>query len=124
MRGWGTTRRALYEQLDSPALRPLARHTPYEYAERKRCQVNLDYHIEIEKHFYSGPSRLLREQVDVRVTTKTVEIVHRGKLVAAHARSQSPCRPTTVPEHMPSSHRRYRDWAHERILLEASGSRH
>jgi len=28
--------------------------------------------------------------------------------------------PTTIPEHMPSSHRRYRDWTHERIRCEAA----
>jgi hypothetical protein len=46
MRGWGTSRRALFEQLDKPALRslpPLA----YEYAEWKRCRVGLNYHVEI-----------------------------------------------------------------------------
>ena len=119
MRGWGTTRRALYEQLDRPALRELP-PTPYEYATWKRCRVNLDYHVEIEKHFYSVPSRLLREEVEARITVKTVEIFHRGKLVAAHARSLRPYRPTTVAEHMPSSHRRYRDWTHERIHREAA----
>jgi transposase len=119
MRGWGTTRRALYEQLDRPALGPLP-PTPYEYADWKLCRVNIDYHVEIERHFYSVPFRLLREQVDARITAKTVEIFHRGKLVAAHARSQRPYRPTTVAEHMPSSHRRYRDWTHERIQREAA----
>jgi transposase len=100
MRGWGTTRRALYEQLDQPALGPLP-PTPYEYADWKLCRVNLDYHVEIEKHFYSVPFRLLREQVDARITAKTVEIFHRGKLVAAHVRSQRPYRPTTVAEPCP-----------------------
>src|SRR5271155_5363398 len=119
MRGWGTTRRALYEQLDRPAL-GLLPPAPYEYADWKLCRVNLDYHVEIEKHFYSVPFRLLREQVDARITARTVEIFHRGKLVAVHARSQRPYRPTTIAEHMPSSHRRYRDWTHERILREAS----
>jgi transposase len=119
MRGWGTTRRALYEELDQPALGPL-QSTPYEYADWKLCRVNLDYHVEIEKHFYSVPFRLLREQVDARITAKTVEIFHRGKLVAVHARSQRPYRPTTLAEHMPSSHRRYRDWTHERIQRDAA----
>src|SRR6185437_6095020 len=119
MRGWGTTRRALYEQLDRVALRPLP-PAPYEYADRKRCRVNLDYHLEIEKHFYSVPFRLLREAVEARITAKTGEIFHRGKLVAAHLRSLRAHRPTTVAEHMPSSHRRYRDWTHERILREAA----
>jgi transposase len=119
MRGWGTTRRALFEQLDRPALQSLP-PTPYEYADWKRCRVSLDYHVEIEKHFYSVPFRLLREQVDARVTARTVEIFHRGKLVAAHARGRMPHRPTTVAEHMPSSHRRYRDWTHERLQREAA----
>ena len=118
MRGWGTTRRALFEQLDRPALLPLP-PTPYEYAEWKRCRVNLDYHIDIDKHLYSVPFRLLREEVEARITAKTVEIFHRGKLVANHLRSLRPHRPTTVPDHMPSSHRRYHDWTHEKILREA-----
>ena len=54
MRGWGTSRRALFEQLDRPALEPLPAE-PYEYAEWKRCRVNLDYHVEIAKHYYSVP---------------------------------------------------------------------
>jgi transposase len=119
MRGWGTTRRALYEQVDRPALAELP-PTPYEYADRKRCRVNLDYHVEIGKHFYSVPFRLIREEVEARITAKTIEIFHRGKLVASHLRSLRPHRPTTVADHMPSSHRRYRDWTHERIQREAA----
>jgi len=119
MRGWGTTRRALFEQLDRPALLPLPA-SPYEYADWKRCRVNLDYHVEIDKHFYSVPFRLLRQEVDARITATTVEIFHRGNLVATHLRSRRPHRPTTLAEHMPSSHRRYRDWTHERILREAA----
>ena len=82
--------------------------------------MNLDYHVEIEKHFYSVPFRLLREPVDARITVKTVEIFHRGKLVATHLRSLRQYRPSTLAEHMPSSHRRYRDWTHERILREGA----
>jgi transposase len=115
MRGWDTTRRALFEQFDRPALLPLP-PTAYEYADWKRCRVSLDYHVEIAKHFYSVPFQLLRAEVEARITAKTVEIFHRGKLIAAHIRSLRPHRPTTLPEHMPSSHRRYRDWTHERIL--------
>src|SRR5215213_10727197 len=119
MRGWGATRRALYEQLDRPALLALP-PIPYEYADWKRCRVNLDYHVEIEKHFYSVPFRLLRAEVEARITARTVEIFHHGKLVAAHLRSPRAHRSTTLAEHMPSSHRRYRDWTHERILRDAA----
>ena len=111
----------IYQQLArlERALRELP-PTPYEYAAWKRCRVNLDYHVEIEKHFYSVPFRLLREEVEARITAKTVEIFHRGKLVATHLRSLRQYRPTTTAEHMPSSHRRYRDWTHERIMREAA----
>jgi transposase len=109
----------LFEQLDRPALQSLP-PTPHEYADWKRCRVNLDYHIEIARHFYSVPFRLLRQEVEARITAKTVEIFHRGKLVATHLRSLRPYRPSTVADHMPSSHRRYRDWTHERIQREAA----
>jgi transposase len=119
MRGWGTSRRALFEELDRPALVSLP-SLPYEYAEWKRCRVNFDYHIEIAKHYYSVPHQLIRQEVEARITTTTVEIFHRGTRVASHRRSLRLHRPTTVAEHMPSSHRRYRDWTHERIRREAA----
>jgi transposase len=82
--------------------------------------TNLDYHVEIDKHYYSVPFQLLRQEVEARVTAKTVELFHRGKLVASHLRSLRRHRPSTVPDHMPSSHRRYRDWTHERIQRQAA----
>ena len=66
------------------------------------------------------PHQLIRQEVEARITAATVEIFHRGKRVASHRRSARPHRPTTVAEHMPSSHRRYRDWTHERIRREAA----
>ena len=74
----------------------------------------------LQKHYYSVPHSLLRQEVEARITATTVEIFHRGKRVSSHLRSTRPHRPTTVPEHMPSSHRRYRDWTHERIHREAA----
>jgi len=119
MRGWGVSRRTLYEQLDRPALVALP-PSPYEYAEWKRCRVGLDYHVEIAKHYYSVPHQLLRQEVEARITAATVEIFHRGKRVASHQRSLHPHRSSTIADHMPSAHRRYRDWTHERIRREAA----
>jgi transposase len=119
LRGWGRSRRQLFDELERPALVPLP-HEHYEYAEWKRCRVNLDYHVEIAKHYYSVPHGLVRQEVEARVTARTVELFLRGKRVASHLRSTLPHRPSTVAEHMPSSHRRYRDWTHERIRREAA----
>lgn len=116
LRSWGRSRRELFDELDRPALPDES----YEYAEWKRCRINLDYHVEIAKHYYSVPHSLVRQEVEARITQKTVEIFLRGKRVASHLRSTLPHRPTTVAEHMPSSHRRYRDWTHERIRRDAA----
>ncbi len=118
MRGLGTTRRALFERFDRPALLPLP-PVAYEYAEWRRCRVGLDYHVGIDKHFYSVPHDLLRQEVEARVTAGTVEVFHRGKRVASHLRSASR-HPSTTAEHMPSAHRRYREWTHDRIRREAA----
>jgi transposase len=119
LRGWGRSRHQLFDELDHPALLPLP-NEPYEYAEWKRCRINLDYHVEIAKHYYSVPHGLVHKEVEARITARTVEIFLRGQRVASHLRSTLPHRPTTIPEHMPSSHRRYRDWTHERIRSAAA----
>ncbi len=119
MRGFGRSRRALFEDLDRPALVPLP-DEPFAFAEWKRCRVGLDYHVEIGRHHYSVPSTLVRQEVEARVTDATVEIFLRGKRVASHLRSRAEGRATTVTEHMPSAHRRHREWTHDRIRREAA----
>jgi transposase len=115
----GASRRALFQQIDQPALRPLPAE-PYEYAEWKECRVGIDYHVEIDKHYYSVPHSLIRQPITARITTKTVELFHRGKRVATHLRAYAPRRHTTVAEHMPSAHRRYAGWTQERLRRDAA----
>jgi hypothetical protein len=116
MRHLGASRRKLYEQVERPPLQPLPA-APYQYAESRRCRVGLDYHVEIDGHFYSVPLRLLREPLEARNTAATVELFHRGKRVAAHVRSTRRGRHSTLPDHMPSAHRACADWTHERMKL-------
>jgi transposase len=114
----GASRRALFEDLERSALKPLPAE-PYVFAEWKECRVGLDYHVDVDKHYYSVPHQLLREKIWARITARTVEVFHRGQRVAAHVRSSSNRKHTTVREHMPSSHRRYADWTPERLRRQA-----
>jgi transposase len=114
----GKSRLALFDEIERLALKPLPIES-YLYAEWKECKVGFDYHIEVERHYYSVPHTLLRERVWVRVAAHTVEVFHRGSRVAVHMRSSADRRHTTVREHMPSSHRRYADWTPERIRRQA-----
>ncbi len=119
MRKLGKSRRELLETIERPALKALPAE-PYRYAEWKRARVAPDYHIEIAGHYYSVPSRLIREVVEARITATTVEIFHKGTRVASHAFSPVSNRHTTIPEHMPSAHRRYAYWTPARIMQEAA----
>jgi transposase len=114
----GASRQGLFDEVERSALKRLPAET-YVYAEWKQCRAGLDYHVEVERHYYSVPHTLLRETIWARITARTVELFHRGKRVAAHARSSSDRKHTTVREHMPSSHRRYAEWTPERIQRQA-----
>jgi transposase len=119
MRKIGKSRNELLETLDGPALTALPL-TPYSYAEWKRARVAPDYHIQIAGHYYSAPSKLIREIVEARITSATVEIFHKGQRVASHAFSLVRNRHTTITEHMPSAHRRYAEWTPAKMMIEAA----
>ena len=119
MRRVGKSRAELLETIDRPALKALP-NEPYAYAEWKRARVAPDYHIEIADHFYSVPSKLIREIVEARITSATVEIFHKGARIASHAFSPVRNRHTTITEHMPSAHRRYAEWTPAKIMDEAA----
>lgn len=109
------TRQSLLESLDGPALLPLPL-APYEFAQWKRARVGIDYHVEFEKNFYSVPYQLAREEVEVRATMGVVEILFRGTRVASHRRRFGRGEYSTLPEHMPESHRRYLEWSPARLI--------
>jgi len=109
------SRKSLFEALDRPALKPLPAY-PYQYAEWKKARVNIDYHIEVDRHYYSVPHQLIQKQLDVRITTSTLECFYKNKRVASHIRSYQQGRHTTVKEHMPKSHQKWAEWTPQRFI--------
>jgi transposase len=103
-----------YEKLDRPALQPLPSQ-PYVFAQWQKVRVRLDYHVEVDGHFYSAPYQLAQQQVEIRYTATAVEILYRGKRVASHVRSTQPGN-TTFPAHQPKSHQKYLEWNPTRLL--------
>ncbi len=108
-------RKSVFDSLDRPAMRSLPA-AAYEYAEWKKVRVNIDYHVAIDKHYYSVPYQLVKQQLDARVTARTVELIHKGKRVASHRRSYRPGQHTTVNSHMPKAHREYAEWTPQRLV--------
>jgi transposase len=114
MRRLGVSRQELFESVEAPALRALPT-SEYEYAEWRKARVNIDYHVEAETFFYSAPHPLIHQEVEVRITQRVIEIFHKGKRVAVHARRYGGYRHGTITEHMPSHHRFYAEWSPERF---------
>jgi transposase len=109
------TRRSIFDSLDRPAMKPLPAQ-PYEYAEWIKAKVNIDYHVEVERHYYSVPFQLAKTQLDVRLTGSVVEVFHKGQRVASHARSHLLYKPTTLTAHMPKAHQKHLEWTPQRLL--------
>ncbi len=113
------SRQSLFESLERPALRPLPADR-YEFATWRKARVNIDYHIEADRHYYSVPYQLAGQKVDVRLSAVTVEVFCSSRRVASHVRSFERHRHSTERAHMPESHRRHAAWTPSRITAWAA----
>ena len=110
------SRQSVFEEVERLALRPLPIR-PYEFATFMRGRkVHIDYHVEVDYHYYSVPFQHAGERVDIRLTASIVEIFLRGRRVASHLRSYLRGKHTTDRSHMPESHRRHLEWPPHRLL--------
>lgn len=88
----------------------------YEYLEFKLVRVNIDYHLEYDKHFYSVPHHWVKHQVEVQASRDGIAIFFKGKQIARHARSAKQGAFSTDANHMPNTHRQQQEWTPERLL--------
>ena len=109
------SRRSVFLEIDAPALSslPLQR---YEMATFKTVRVHVDYHVDIERHYYSAPHPLIGQSLEARITRAGVELLHRGQRVAAHVRSDKVGQFTTLDAHMPANHLAHRHWSPQRLI--------
>jgi transposase len=114
-------RRSAFAAIDQSALKPLP-VTIFELCVWKKARVGVDYHVELEHHYYSVPYQHARKAVELRYTTSVVEILCEGKRIAAHQRvmrigyQHGLSSQTTVSEHMPKAHGAHLEWSSERLL--------
>lgn len=110
--------RASWFAEEQKVLRPLPT-TAYEFADWKRAKVHLDYHVEVDGHWYSVPHIHCGKQVDVRIGARTVQIFLRGKQIAVHERILRKRGFSTIPEHRPPNHQNMADQSIERLYRQA-----
>jgi transposase len=119
MRAYGLSRRALFEQVELSVLKPLPTQ-PFEFATWKQAKVNLDYHIEVERHYYSVPYAYVRKSVMVKISESLIQVFHDNQHIAVHERSTRSFRHSTVPEHMPPEHWAFKTQSREKFLTWAA----
>jgi transposase len=110
----GMSRRELFEKIEKSALRPLPAERFYLYLQKK-VRVGPDYHVEFERHFYSVPYQLVKQELNLKATGQIVELFLKSKSVARHRRMYQPGH-STISEHMPTAHREYLGWSPERLV--------
>ena len=109
------SRLSLFLGEEMPLLAPLPA-TPFELAEWKQATVQFNYHIAVEKMFYSVPYQYIKNKVDVRITDTTIEIFYNHKRIASHRRLYGRSgQYSTVTEHMPQDHQKYLEWNGDRF---------
>lgn len=114
------SRSSVFEEIEKGELRPLPVQ-PYVLSNWKRAKVSIDYHVEVDGHYYSVPYRHVGQTVDLRLTRNTVEVFLHNSRIASHRRVPDTLpykgRHTTVSEHMPKAHQRYGDWSPQRMVV-------
>jgi transposase len=110
-------RRSVFETLERSALRPLPARR-YEVGVWKLgVGVNLDHHLEYDHRFYSVPSELIGQKVDVRASATVIEVWRDHRRITSHERSYGPKgTAVTQEEHRPRAHREWGAWPSERLV--------
>lgn len=108
------TRQQWFESLDKPALAPLPKHA-YQYTDIKHVKVNVDYHIQYDKHLYSVPHHLVGEKLELHAKDNLIELYFHNQRVTSHVRKYTTGM-TTIPEHMPTKHEKHHQWTPGRLM--------
>jgi transposase len=110
------SRLSLFLELDAPVLRPLP-ISQYQMATWKVATVSFNYHIEVNRMYYSVPYIYIQKKVDIKMTSFLIEVYANNVRIASHARLNGRAGSySTNPEHMPPNHREYVAWDSNRFL--------
>jgi hypothetical protein len=107
------SRKSNFLEIDLPKMRPLP-HKPFEYADIHYATVNIDYHIEYDKNYYSVPYQFAKQKVKLEICSNTLLIYHDNLLIASHVKClDQKYHYQTISNHMPKNHLRYQSLSKE-----------
>lgn len=101
------SRKKVFEEEEKSTLQQLPQ-TRFKMTEWKTAKVQLNYHIQVERMYYSVPYEYVRESVDIRLTTDLIEVYFKEARIASHKRLKGEIGQfSTKIDHMPDHHRSY-----------------
>lgn len=106
-------RLSAFEQMDKPSLKPLPEHV-YQFVDIKRVKVNIDYHVQYQRHHYSVPHQFVGEVLELHAEESRVCLYFQQKMIASHARKFF-AGMTTESGHMPERHQKHHSWSPGRL---------
>ena len=113
------SRKKAFDEEEKSHLHPL-RQTRFKLSEWRRAKVQPNYHIQIERMYYSVPYEYIQYDVDIRLSKELIEVYFKDTRIASHKRLYGEIGQfSTLSEHMPDNHRLYlehtpknsREWA-------------
>ena len=110
------SRKSVFIEEERDLLFPLPQ-TPYEIAQWKRATVAFNYHVSADHQYYSVPYEYIKQQVDIRLTSRMIEVFSNGIRICSHPRLHGyPGQYRTTDVHMPPNHRKFGEWNGERFI--------
>jgi len=114
------SRRELFERSERCTLHPLPAER-FAMKTTKWVTVQFNYHVELREdlHYYSVPHYLFKKEPKTKVKMvfdeRIVALYYDNVRIVQHRRDRAANDYTTLPEHMPESHRAYADWNPQRF---------
>lgn len=113
------SRRSVFEEEERSYLIPV-RQPAFQLTEWRIAKVQLNYHIQVERNYYSVPYEYVQCDVEVRLTKNLIEVYFNQSRISSHKRINNKVNQySTLLDHMPDHHRLYaeqtsenmKDWA-------------
>lgn len=112
------SRMELFEEIDKPSANPLPEHS-FVLREWYAPTINLDYHIEINKRYYSVPWNYYGKKIQACLDSGVLSVYHNEKRIALHNELNKEYGYSTQADHMPPRHRAHYDWTMEMLHRKA-----
>ena len=112
------SRKAIFEAEEKHLLKPLPAKA-FEFVNWKKATVGIDYHVQVDGHYYSVPYKYVSQVVEVRYSSTHLSVIKDGVLIAQHLRGLSKSRFSTLEEHMPQAHQEHLNATPEKIKEQA-----